>query len=125
MVCVFGCNCLGIAVRGVAIHKWVKSRSWHINVIVTSDSPRTEDPAKLFLDIVAGMEGAPTTIEDRAATILYAVKHAGVNDVILLAGKRHENYQDINGRNGRFQIRNTRACLSNGGDQCHHERRSS
>ena len=72
------------------------------HVIVTSDNPRTEDPAKIILDIVAGMEGAPTTIEDRAAAILYAVKHAGVNDVILLAGKGHENYQDINGKKWPF-----------------------
>lgn len=72
------------------------------HVVVTSDNPRTEDPAKIILDIVAGMDGSPTTIEDRAAAILYAVKHAGTNDVILLAGKGHENYQDINGKKWPF-----------------------
>jgi UDP-N-acetylmuramoyl-L-alanyl-D-glutamate--2,6-diaminopimelate ligase len=72
------------------------------HVVVTSDNPRTEDPAKIILDIIAGMDGTPTTIEDRAAAILYAVKHAGVNDVILIAGKGHETYQDINGKKWPF-----------------------
>ena len=72
------------------------------HVVVTSDNPRTEDAAKIILDIIGGMDGTPTTIEDRASAILYAVKHAGVNDVILIAGKGHETYQDINGKKWPF-----------------------
>lgn len=72
------------------------------HVVVTSDNPRTEDPEKIVQDILAGMSGAPNAIVDRASAILYAVKHAQSNDVILIAGKGHENYQDINGKKWPF-----------------------
>ena len=72
------------------------------HVIVTSDNPRTEDPEKIIQDIVAGMSGTPHAVIDRASAILYAVKHAQANDVILIAGKGHENYQDINGKKWPF-----------------------
>jgi UDP-N-acetylmuramoyl-L-alanyl-D-glutamate--2,6-diaminopimelate ligase len=70
------------------------------HVIVTSDNPRSEDPRAIIEQIVAGMDAGSTTqaIEDRAAAILSAVKHAAKADVILLAGKGHEPYQEIKGR---------------------------
>ena len=73
------------------------------HVLVTSDNPRSEDPAAIIAQIVAGMDAAhPTSrlqaIEDRAAAILSAIKHAAKADVILLAGKGHEPYQEIKGR---------------------------
>ncbi|MFI4939568.1 MAG: UDP-N-acetylmuramoyl-L-alanyl-D-glutamate--2,6-diaminopimelate ligase [Burkholderiales bacterium] len=71
------------------------------HVVVTSDNPRTEDPASIIAEIVAGMSGAqemPQIFEDRAAAILWAIKHAAKPDVVLLAGKGHEAYQEINGR---------------------------
>lgn len=74
------------------------------HVIVTSDNPRNEAPADIIAQIIQGMDGmesikqAPLTIEDRASAILWAVKHAERNDVILLAGKGHESTQEINGR---------------------------
>jgi UDP-N-acetylmuramoyl-L-alanyl-D-glutamate--2,6-diaminopimelate ligase len=72
-------------------------------VIVTSDNPRSEDPAAIIAAIVAGMDAAHPqstfqAIEDRAAAILSAIKHAAKPDVILLAGKGHEPYQEIKGR---------------------------
>ena len=76
-------------------------------VIVTSDNPRSEEPRAIIEQVVAGMEpgDAPgknaarwQAIEDRAAAILSAVKHAARPDVILLAGKGHEPYQEIKGR---------------------------
>ncbi len=86
-------------------------------VVVTSDNPRSEDPAAIIADIVAGMgpaadvaievdtgadsgtvAPAPQVFEDRAAAILWAIKHAAKADVILLAGKGHETYQEIKGR---------------------------
>ncbi|MFZ6798655.1 UDP-N-acetylmuramoyl-L-alanyl-D-glutamate--2,6-diaminopimelate ligase [Undibacterium sp. Di24W] len=72
------------------------------HVVVTSDNPRTELPAKIIQDILQGMSGTPHAIEDRASAILFAVKHAQVNDVILIAGKGHETYQDINGKKWPF-----------------------
>jgi UDP-N-acetylmuramoyl-L-alanyl-D-glutamate--2,6-diaminopimelate ligase len=74
------------------------------HVIVTSDNPRSESPAEIIGQIVEGMkihhvmQGTPHVIEDRAAAILYAIKHAAKADVVLLAGKGHETYQEIKGR---------------------------
>jgi UDP-N-acetylmuramoyl-L-alanyl-D-glutamate--2,6-diaminopimelate ligase len=69
------------------------------HVIVTSDNPRNEHPASIIAQIAAGMDKTqPQMIEDRAAAILWAVKHAAKHDVILLAGKGHETTQEIKGR---------------------------
>lgn len=70
------------------------------HVVLTSDNPRHELPAAIIANIVAGMDDQHTAqiIEDRATAILWALRHAGKNDVILLAGKGHENYQEIKGR---------------------------
>jgi UDP-N-acetylmuramoyl-L-alanyl-D-glutamate--2,6-diaminopimelate ligase len=72
-------------------------------VLVTSDNPRSEEPGAIIAQIVAGMDPSRTdsafqTIEDRATAILHAVRQAGKADVILLAGKGHEPYQEIKGR---------------------------
>ncbi|HBZ07452.1 MAG TPA: UDP-N-acetylmuramoyl-L-alanyl-D-glutamate--2,6-diaminopimelate ligase, partial [Massilia sp.] len=72
-------------------------------VIVTSDNPRSEEPGAIIAQILAGMDqdhpsAKHQAIEDRAAAILWAVKHAGKQDVILLAGKGHEPYQEIKGK---------------------------
>jgi UDP-N-acetylmuramoyl-L-alanyl-D-glutamate--2,6-diaminopimelate ligase len=73
------------------------------HVLVTSDNPRSEEPAEIIRQIVAGMDpNHPNSefmaVEDRAAAILSAVRNAGKADVILLAGKGHEPYQEIKGR---------------------------
>ena len=74
------------------------------HVIVTSDNPRGENPAGIIEQIIEGMkisnamQSEPHVIEDRAAAILYAVKHAARADVVLLAGKGHETTQEIRGR---------------------------
>jgi UDP-N-acetylmuramoyl-L-alanyl-D-glutamate--2,6-diaminopimelate ligase len=73
------------------------------HVLVTSDNPRSEEPRAIIEQIVAGMDqqhpaSTHQAIEDRAAAILSAVKHAARPDVILLAGKGHEPYQEIKGR---------------------------
>lgn len=72
------------------------------HVVVTSDNPRTENAGNIIQDILKGMTGTPHVIEDRANAILYAIRHAGNNDVVLLAGKGHETYQDINGKKWPF-----------------------
>lgn len=68
------------------------------HVLVTSDNPRSENPLHIIAQIVQGMKKPPQTIEDRAAAILLAIKQANKNDVVLLAGKGHEPYQEINGK---------------------------
>ncbi|MBQ9967118.1 MAG: UDP-N-acetylmuramoyl-L-alanyl-D-glutamate--2,6-diaminopimelate ligase [Oscillospiraceae bacterium] len=67
-------------------------------VIVTSDNPRTEDPMKIVAQVESGVEqtGTPyVVIEDRRKAIAYSLDHAGPGDVIVLAGKGHETYQEI------------------------------
>ena len=71
-------------------------------IIVTSDNPRSEDPEQIMADIAAGFTvghvPAPMLEPDRAKAILFAVKNAAKNDVVLLAGKGHEAYQEIKGK---------------------------
>ena len=68
--------------------------------IITSDNPRDEEPAAIMADIVTGMKkttGSYVAIEDRKEAIRYAILHAQPGDVIVLAGKGHEDYQEIHG----------------------------
>ncbi|MGM9524812.1 MAG: UDP-N-acetylmuramoyl-L-alanyl-D-glutamate--2,6-diaminopimelate ligase [Peptococcaceae bacterium] len=70
--------------------------------VVTSDNPRTEDPEQILQDILPGVEKHMQQdtyhVEvDRRKAIHYAVQMAQPGDVVLLAGKGHENYQDVNG----------------------------
>ncbi|MEO6351547.1 MAG: UDP-N-acetylmuramoyl-L-alanyl-D-glutamate--2,6-diaminopimelate ligase [Oxalobacteraceae bacterium] len=70
-------------------------------VVVTSDNPRSENPAAIIAQIIAGLttEKTPCHVNgDRAAAILWAVKHAANQDVVLLAGKGHETYQEVMGK---------------------------
>ena len=67
--------------------------------IVTSDNPRTEKPMDIIDDIVAGMQDVPhpyRVIENRVAAIERALAHAQPDDVIVLCGKGHETYQEVN-----------------------------
>ena len=67
--------------------------------VVTSDNPRHERPSDILAEIVAGMAGTnkPMVIEDRRAAIAQAVRFADGRDVILIAGKGHEDYQEVGG----------------------------
>ena len=70
-------------------------------VIITSDNSRTENKSDIICEILSGVdkESCFTVIEDREAAIEYAIKNARKNDIILLAGKGHENYEiDKNGK---------------------------
>ena len=69
-------------------------------VVVTSDNPRTEEPEAIIDDILEGMQegGAPYAVEpDRRAAIRYALRLAQPGDTVVLAGKGHETYQEIDG----------------------------
>ncbi|MCG9083088.1 glutamate ligase domain-containing protein, partial [Laribacter hongkongensis] len=80
--------------------------------VVTSDNPRTESPQVIIDDILAGMR-QPTQVEpDRRAAIHWAVAQARVGDVVLVAGKGHEDYQDIQGVKHSFSdVREAEAAL--------------
>lgn len=68
--------------------------------IITSDNPRFEEPQAIIDDIVVGMkktDGKYITICDRKEAIKYAIEHGQPGDVLILAGKGHETYQEIKG----------------------------
>jgi UDP-N-acetylmuramoyl-L-alanyl-D-glutamate--2,6-diaminopimelate ligase len=68
------------------------------HVVVTDDNPRTEDHQIIVQEILSGCESPEQVyVElDRKAAITYAITHASADDIILVAGKGHEAYQDIN-----------------------------
>jgi len=69
------------------------------NVIFTSDNPRNEDPLAILKDILSGVSGGSYQIEvDRALAIYQAIVNAHKGDIVLIAGKGHEQYQEIKGQ---------------------------
>lgn len=79
--------------------------------IITSDNPRTEDPAEIIRQIEAGVEpqffSKYTSIPDRREAIKMAIKFAEPTDIIVVAGKGHETYQEINGVKHHFDDQET------------------
>ena len=68
--------------------------------IITSDNPRDEEPMDIIEDIVTGIsrtEGKYVTIPDRKDAIRYAIHNGEPGDIVVLAGKGHEDYQEIRG----------------------------
>ncbi len=69
-------------------------------LIVTSDNPRNEDPEAIISEILTGLEGTSTpydVVVDRREAIYHALKIAQKGDIIVLAGKGHEDYQILGG----------------------------
>ncbi len=96
LICVFGCG--GDRDRGKRqLMGGVAARHAH-HVIVTSDNPRSEAPLAIIEDILAGMPASGfEVIAERRAAIGVAIHQAQRGDVVLLAGKGHEDYQEIQG----------------------------
>ncbi|MDR2195859.1 MAG: UDP-N-acetylmuramoyl-L-alanyl-D-glutamate--2,6-diaminopimelate ligase [Gallionellaceae bacterium] len=96
LICVFGCG--GDRDRGKRpLMGRVASRLADA-VIVTSDNPRGENPREIIAAVIAGMdEKNYRVIEDRAEAIFQAIAKASANDTVLVAGKGHEAWQEING----------------------------
>jgi UDP-N-acetylmuramoyl-L-alanyl-D-glutamate--2,6-diaminopimelate ligase len=97
LICVFGCG--GGVSRDPGKRPLMGAAAEHLadDVLVTSDNPREEDPAKIIEDVVGGMSRRPPIEIDRAQAIKRAIEAADAHDVILLAGKGHETYQEIAG----------------------------
>lgn len=100
--CVFGCGGQRDAGKRPLMAKSAERLADH--VVITSDNPRTEDPRQIINDVVAGLArpGSATIIEDRAAAIAWAVTQANNADIVLIAGKGHENYQQTGTENRPF-----------------------
>jgi UDP-N-acetylmuramoyl-L-alanyl-D-glutamate--2,6-diaminopimelate ligase len=77
------------------------------SVVVTSDNPRTEDPEAIIKDITAGFtsEGGWISITDRKTAIEKTILKSSSIDIILIAGKGHETYQEVNGIRSHFDDR--------------------
>uniref|UniRef100_UPI00404A7593 UDP-N-acetylmuramoyl-L-alanyl-D-glutamate--2, 6-diaminopimelate ligase n=1 Tax=Cyanobium sp. TaxID=2164130 RepID=UPI00404A7593 len=93
LICVFGCG--GDRDRSKRPLMGAIAARLADQVVVTSDNPRTEDPARILEDVVAGIPAglAPVVEGDRAVAIARAIAAAGPQDLVLIAGKGHEDYQ--------------------------------
>jgi UDP-N-acetylmuramoyl-L-alanyl-D-glutamate--2,6-diaminopimelate ligase len=95
--CVFGCG----GDRDVAKRPLMgRLAQQHADqVVLTSDNPRSEDPMSIIQAIRAGLDGKErlTVEQDRGRAIAHALTHARVDDVVLIAGKGHEEYQETAG----------------------------
>ena len=99
LVCLFGCGGNRSRERRFEMGE-VSSRLAGLTII-TSDNPRNEEPEAIIEDIVAGVEkadGEYIKITGRPEAIRYAIENAKKGDVIVLAGKGHEDYQEIKGK---------------------------
>jgi len=100
VICVFGCG--GDRDRGKRPMMGTVASKFADVRIITSDNPRSEEPREIINAIVAGMQGEYQVIEDRARAITHAINKAQANDTVLLAGKGHEDYQEIKGERHPF-----------------------
>jgi len=95
LVCVFGCG--GDRDRGKRPLMGRIATRLADEVIVTSDNPRTEDPHTIITDILEGITAQCAIAPDRSQAIRAAIASARAGDIVLVAGKGHERYQDIGG----------------------------
>ena len=91
--CVFGCG--GDRDKGKRRLMGQVAGQLADKVILTNDNPRSEQPEKIIHDIESGLQSEHKIIFERKDAIQYAISNAGSNDVVLVAGKGHENYQQI------------------------------
>ena len=99
LVCLFGCGGNRSKLRRYEMGE-VSGRLADLTII-TSDNPRDEDPQAIIDDIKTGIgktDGRYVEIADRKEAIAYAIRHGEPGDIIVLAGKGHEDYQEIRGK---------------------------
>ncbi len=101
LVIVFGCG--GDRDRGKRAQMGQAAAAVADALIITDDNPRSEDPDDIVADILGGLPKGPAArshevCHDRAAAIARAMARSGPEDLILIAGKGHENYQERNGQ---------------------------
>jgi UDP-N-acetylmuramoyl-L-alanyl-D-glutamate--2,6-diaminopimelate ligase len=98
LICVFGCG--GNRDRGKRAHMGRMAEAMADELVVTSDNPRFESVNSIINDVLRGMEApANAGVEpDRAAAIARALRSAGPGDIVFIAGKGHERYQEVSGQ---------------------------
>jgi UDP-N-acetylmuramyl-tripeptide synthetase len=97
LTCVLGCGGDRDAAKRPLMAAAAEQYAQH--VVLTSDNPRSEDPQTILNHMLAGLQRASKAIvmTDRAQAIAQTVQNARAQDVVLVAGKGHENYQEISG----------------------------
>ena len=98
LVCVFGCG--GDRDSGKRPLMAQIAESLADRIVLTSDNPRDEEPAAIINDMLAGLDQPQEAlvIEDRATAIRQAVLESGSGDIVLVAGRGHEDWQELKGR---------------------------
>lgn len=112
LICVFGCG--GDRDKGKRVEMGRVADQHADIIVVTNDNPRNEDPEAILDEIVRGIEQCKhITVEpDRSVAITSAIRQAGPDDTVLIAGKGHESSQLIKGEYLPFSDRNlVRTCL--------------
>ncbi len=95
VICVFGCG--GDRDRGKRPLMGEIATRLADHVVITSDNPRTENPRRIIADIKRGARGEYAVEADRRRAIARALKEARRGDIVLIAGKGHETYQEVKG----------------------------
>ena len=98
LICLFGCGGNRDAAKRPKMAQ--AAAKYADRLIVTSDNPRDEEPSEIIKQILAGLEGSSVpydVVEDRREAIYFALKNAEKGDIIVLAGKGHEDYQILAG----------------------------
>jgi UDP-N-acetylmuramoyl-L-alanyl-D-glutamate--2,6-diaminopimelate ligase len=105
LLCVFGCG--GNRDRGKRALMGAAAEALADRVILTNDNPRSEPPEAIVADILSGMAQRRRVVVDydRAAAIAFALSVASPGDIVLIAGKGHETYQEIGGERLPFSDR--------------------
>ncbi|MDE1462785.1 UDP-N-acetylmuramoyl-L-alanyl-D-glutamate--2,6-diaminopimelate ligase [Spartinivicinus poritis] len=100
IICVFGCG--GDRDKGKRPEMAQAAYEYADHLVITSDNPRTEKPGDIIDDIRQGLPTSPELavdiIEDRSEAIQQAIQSAQSEDIVVIAGKGHENYQEIMGK---------------------------
>ena len=100
LICIFGCGGNRDAGKRALMGK-IASEIADV-VVVTSDNPRDEDPDAIIKEITSAMQGNYAVEEDRAKAISIGIFSAKPDDIVLIAGKGHEDYQEIAGKKQHF-----------------------
>nr|WP_305910277.1 UDP-N-acetylmuramoyl-L-alanyl-D-glutamate--2,6-diaminopimelate ligase [Methylomarinum sp. Ch1-1]MDP4522172.1 UDP-N-acetylmuramoyl-L-alanyl-D-glutamate--2,6-diaminopimelate ligase [Methylomarinum sp. Ch1-1] len=92
---VFGCG--GERDRGKRTQMGAVAEKWADDMVLTDDNPRTEPPEQIIANILKGCRGDKKVVHDRKQAIHEVIASAGRQDCVVVAGKGHEHYQEING----------------------------
>jgi UDP-N-acetylmuramoyl-L-alanyl-D-glutamate--2,6-diaminopimelate ligase len=105
LICIFGCG--GDRDQGKRPLMGKLAESYADQIVLTNDNPRSEDPEVIIKQILAGIEEstAVSVIPDRASAITSTINSALADDLVLVAGKGHETYQEIAGIRSPFSDR--------------------